>query len=635
MKNKILLLFSTLLCIHLNAQTPLERALWKYEDKNYMDAALDIEKAIGRVQNETTKADAMAKLGHCYYFLNDFSQAQKWYDEALKSNYQNAEMQVYYGDILTYQGKYDQAANYYKMAQNDSVWGNFARLKLKNAQNASKVEELPGVLLHRNLKNINSEMGDYGFSLINEKMAVFTSAGSLFSKEKDKKTGQGFSKLILAEKDQNKEWKISKVLPENINSIYNNGSFTYDPVHKIGYFSQCNGPDGKGKNCVILSTSFDPNIGKWGSPQVLPFCLDGFNYAHPAISADGRTLFFTSDRPGGIGGKDIFKASKGSGTNAWGSPTNLGDKINTIGHEGFPSLAGDSMFYFSSNALQGIGGYDIYKADYNNGTPKNPAPMPKPFNSPADDFGFIQSSHSKYEGYYCSNRAGGIGGDDIYFFELDPKFKTIAGSINDEKTKEPIPFAKIYIQGTDGSIVEAISDKNGRFYLENMNPEVGYKVLGSAEGFFSGSSSIPALNLQATTDQSDILKQRNNMSIPLLKITKEEIKLDNIYYAYNKADLTPESKRELQKLITLLKETPSVSIVINSHSDEQGGETYNMDLSQRRAKSVVNYLVENGIEAHRLSAKGWGETNPIHKNATTEEQHAQNRRTTFQVTNAQ
>src|SRR5690606_3647290 len=125
--------------------------------------------------------------------------------------------------------------------------------------------------------------------------------------------------------------------------------------------------------------------------------------------------------------------------------------------------------------------------------------------------------------------------------------------------------------------------------------------LGSAEGFFSGSSSIPALNLQATTDQTDILKQRNNMSIPLLKITKEEIKLDNIYYAYNKADLTPESKRELQKLITLLKETPAVSIVINSHSDEQGGETYNMDLSQRRAKSVVNYLVENGIEAHRLS----------------------------------
>lgn len=617
------------------AQTPLDKAIWKYEDKNYVDAATELEKLLPKISSEKTKVDVIIKLANSYYFLNDFSRAQKWYEEAEKLQANSAEMFVNYGDVLSHNGKYEKAKEMYAKAESDTTWGKIAKVKAKNAQNATSIEELPGVLIHNNLKSLNSEMGDYGFSLIDEKTAIFTSSSLLYGKTKDKKTGQGFSRLILANKDKNGEWKAISALPENINSLYNNGSFTYDPIHKVGYFSQCNGPDGKGKNCVLLSTSYDPSVGKWGNPEMLPFCDDGWNYAHPAISPDGKTLFFTSDRPGGLGGKDIFKSSKGSGHNAWGQPTNLGSEINTIGNEAFPSIGGDSIFYFSSNARQGIGGYDIYKADFNNASPKNVRSLPAPFNSPADDFGFVQSPTSKFEGFYCSNRTGGVGGDDIYYFELDPKFKTIGGQLTEENTGNPISNATVIIQGSDGSTYEVKTDNNGKFKLDNINPEAGYKILGSADGYFSASSTVKALNLASNTDQTNQLNERNNAKISLIKITKDEIKLDNIYYAYNKADLTDESKKELQKLITLLKETPNISIVINSHSDEQGSDKYNLDLSERRAKSVVNYLIDNGIEAHRLSSKGWGESNPIYKNASSEEQHAANRRTTFQVTNAQ
>lgn len=617
-----------------NSQTPLDKAQWKFEDKNYMDAVLEFEKVIPKISSEKNKIDAYTKLGHSYFFLNDYSKAQSSYEEALNLNASDPQLFVNYGDILTYNGKFEKAQEMYSKAINDTAWGKIALAKKSSAKNATKTEDSFSILLHKNEKDLNSDMGDYGFYLLNNNLAVFTSSSMLFNKTKDKKTGQGFSRLVLAEKDQEKNWKVKSILPEYINSQFNNGSFCYDSIYKIGYFSQCNGPDGKGKACVLLSTTYDIKTNKWGNPEVLPFCNDGFNYAHPSISKDGKTLYFTSDRAGGLGGKDIYKSSKGSGHNGWGMPTNLGSEINTEGNEAFPSICGDSIFYFSSNTRTGLGGYDIFKAEYNLGAPKNAKNLAAPFNSPADDFGLIHTHNSKYDGYYSSNRAGGVGGDDIYSFSLDPKYKTLAGKLTEQNSNIPLANATLTIQGTDGSVHTVKTNNNGEFKLDNINPEAGYKIIGSADDYFSASTLVKGINLNANADHSASLKERNNIQIQLTKITKDEIKLDNIYYAYNKADLTEATKKELQKLITLLTETPEINIVINSHSDEQGSDKYNLDLSERRAKSVVDYLIENGIASSRLTSKGWGETKPLHKDANSEEQHAANRRTTFQVTNA-
>ena len=254
-----------------------------------------------------------------------------------------------------------------------------------------------------------------------------------------------------------------------------------------------------------------------------------------------------------------------------------------------------------------------------------------PINSSADDMSYVPSPNNKFEGFYVSNRPGGFGMDDIYFHMLDPKFKTVAGYIREEKTNLPVTNAKLKLRGTDGQDYEAQTDGTGKFFLKNVNPEAGYNILASGDGYFSNSGQVKPLNLSSNKDQTEILKERNSIAISLMKITKEEIKLDNIYYEYGKYTLTEPSRVELMKLVKLLKETPNVKVMINAHTDEQGSDKFNLKLSDKRAESVVLFLVENGIERGRLAFKGWGESNPVYKGAKTEEENAANRRTTFSV----
>jgi len=221
--------------------------------------------------------------------------------------------------------------------------------------------------------------------------------------------------------------------------------------------------------------------------------------------------------------------------------------------------------------------------------------------------------------------------DDIYSFSPNPKFYDVAGFVREEKTMLPVANGTVKMQGTDGSIIEVKTDASGKFKTDKCNPEAGYYILASAEGYFSNSTQIPPLKLDSREDQSNLIKTRTGADIFLLKITKEEIKLENIYYEYNSYLLTEDSKKELLKLVKLLKETPNIRVQLNSHTDERGSDEYNFWLSDKRAESVMNFLVENGIERERMSYKGWGETKPVFKNAKTEEQHAANRRTTFNV----
>lgn len=621
-------------------QTILEKANWLFEDHHYVEAANEYQQIYDKIKKPELKAEVLYKIGFCYYYQWKLTDAAKWLNQAIEAGFRGGDAFVKLGDITLYNGDYKAALAYYQQGLNsDSLSYLLLEPRMKTCKSAPNATEPPSNLVHQNEKDLNTRYSDFSPAFLSPKKIVFTTATEppppdkkeTKDKPTDNQTGQPFSKIFFATADSlSGAWKAAGALPESVNSPYHNGALSFDPTHNIVYFTQCNGFDGKGKTCKIYSSSYNPATQSFLPPQVLPFCSEEFNCAHPAITPDGTVLYFSSDKPGGLGGKDLYRAIR-SKSGSWGDMMNLGPLINTPGDEVFPTVSGDSLIFFSSNGREGFGNLDIFKVTLKNGVAQKPQLMELPFNSSADDFGLVLSPDSKFKGFYCSNRLGGFGMDDIYSFNLNPKFYDVAGYVREEKTNLPIANAKVKMKGTDGSEVELVTDAAGRFKTTQCNPQAGYYILASAEKYFSNSTQIPPLNPDSREDQSAILKARTNAEIYLMKITKEEIKLENIYYAYDSYELTEESKTELMKLVKLLKETPNVKVQLNSHTDERGRDEYNYWLSEKRAESVMNFLIENGIERERMTHKGWGETKPVFKNAKTEEQHAANRRTTFNV----
>ncbi|MCS6978691.1 MAG: OmpA family protein [Flavobacteriales bacterium] len=620
-------------------QTILERADWFFEDKNYVQAAKEYQQVFDKIKKPELKAEVLYRIGVSYFHQWNFPEAQKWLNQAVEAGCRKGDAFVKLGDMLLMHGDYKAAQAYYQQGiTQDSLSALLMAPRLKTCKSAPALTEPPSNLVHQNEKDLNSRYSDFGVAFLGSGKLVYTTTPVPSEDKKDAKdkaqdnlSGLPFSRLFFASGDSAAGvWKPQGPLPEAVNSPFHNGASAFDPANNIFYFTQCNGFDGKGKTCKIYASSYNPASGAFLPPQALPFCSEEYNCAHPAITPDGNILYFSSDKSGGVGGKDLYRAIR-SKSGSWSDMMNLGPQINTPGDEVFPTVSGDSLLFFSSDGREGVGNLDIFKVVIRNGVPQKPQLMELPFNSSADDFGLVISPTSKYQGFYCSNRLGGFGMDDIYSFRLNPKFFDVAGYVREEKTALPVANAKVQMKGTDGSVVEVTTDATGRFKTDKCNPQAGYYLLASANGYFSNSTQIPALNMDSREDQSELMKKRTSAEIFLMKITKEEIKLDNIYYEYDSYLLTEESKKELMKLVKLLKETPEVKVQLNSHTDERGSETYNLKLSEKRAESVMNFLMENGIERERMTYKGWGESSPVYKNAKTEEQHAANRRTTFNV----
>jgi len=257
-----------------------------------------------------------------------------------------------------------------------------------------------------------------------------------------------------------------------------------------------------------------------------------------------------------------------------------------------------------------------------------PVNLHKPINSSADDFSIIfKNEHS---GLFCSNREGGVGDDDIYSFKLAPLILSALGTILDSKNEKPVSGVTVTMTGNDGSILTTQTDSKGNYLFIDLKPNVKYTVGIAKKGYFGDSKTLATGNEKYSKEYSK--KSGYDLDFGIIKLTREEIEIPNIYYEFNKWELNSECKKELDKLINILKETPDVSVVINSHTDEKGSDEYNLTLSQKRAQTVVEYVVAGGIETKRLSAKGYGESQPLKKNAQTDEEHSKNRRTTFKIT---
>lgn len=490
-----------------------------------------------------------------------------------------------------------------------------------------------------NYRELNTPGPDYS-PVVSENFLYFTTgrqASGIYPA-----TGTPYTKLFRT-RAEGLRVDVSGIqaLPEFRNEEgLNQGAIAISPDGNTIIYSRGNSTSPKDLPENALFASYFRGSG-FTQPIWMPVNEDEFWWnSTPAFSPDGSELYFASNRPGGYGGIDLYKATK-LANGDFGNAVNLGPTINTPGNELFPRMAPDGKFFFSSDGHPGYGKLDLFVAEKNeNGTQivKN---LGKNFNTKDDDFGIFFTEYPK-AGFISSNREGGVGDDDIYYFEdktPKPKIINVLLNVFVKETKEdgsesPIPQTRIVLYGSDNKQQGGdFSNTNGRVRF-TMAPDSDYTIIASKNGYFS--KSVPYTTKGKTPDPATLIQDVTNVTLDTTiyldqLILEKSIVLENIYYDLDKADIRPDAALELDKLVKILADNPSIRIELSSHTDARSSDAYNLDLSQRRAQSAVDYIVSKGIAADRLVAKGYGESQLIIKNAQTEEEHQVNRRTEFKV----
>jgi peptidoglycan-associated lipoprotein len=408
-------------------------------------------------------------------------------------------------------------------------------------------------------------------------------------------TGQSFTDIFESRLDKKSKWSMP-VPVDNLDSEFEDGTPDISSDYREIYFTRCEVGKREKKGCKIMSATKNGN--SWSDPKDLGILPDTVVAAHPAISPDGLTLYFVSDISGGFGGKDIWYVTRNSKSDTWSKPKNAGPDINTSGNEEFPFVRDDGTLYFASDGQIGMGGLDIFKAVAQPDGTWIIQNMKAPINSSADDFGITFQDGSE-AGIFSSTRKGRTR-DDLYSFELPPLEFNVTGLVKDEKTGLAIPGSVVQLIASDGTNLQDETGSSGDFKF-SLKPAVDYIFLASKNGYLNGKEK------QTTKGQE---KSRDFMITILLTAIDKPIELPNIFYDFDKWDLRPESMVSLDKLVETLNDNPNVTIELMSHTDSRNTEEYNLALSQKRAQSVVDYLVSKGIELDRLQAKGYGESSP-------------------------
>lgn len=613
----------TLLLYSCGAQKPSVIAAEKaFNNEKYYTAADLYKKAIPTVRKKETKLELTFKIGECYRLNNNHKQAATWYDKAIKAGYETPEayyrlaesykaMERFPDAIETYQ-------DYLSKHPNDSI----ATLGINTAKMAQKWKEKPHAFDVFNELSLNTKDMEYAPAYYGKGIIFTSNRGTVKGKNFYERTGKNYENLYAAQQTGKNKWTKAEPLNKDINTPYNEGAASFDAANRILYFTQCNGPKGKDAGCKIYETQNEGNT--WSAPKMVEIPNpDSALFAHPSISADGTKLYFTAELKGGFGGKDIWYSEKQG--SAWTAPVNAGPKINTPGDEAFPFIHPSGTLYFSSNGHAGIGGYDVFFCDWEEGDWTDATNLKSPVNSTADDFGFILDEE-KQTGYMSSNRFGGKGEDDIYSTIAIPLVFNVYGKTINKSTNKALAAVKVTLLGSDGTKQTVTSDATGSYKFA-LKKDVNYQLNASKYRFFGDVGEASTYSLKESNDFE--------INFSLNPIPLKEIVIKGILYDLAKADLRPESIVILDSLIKTLNDNPTFVIEIASHTDSRADSIYNYDLSQRRAQSVVDYLVLKGIEKDRLQAKGYGESRLLNECKDgvecTEEQHQMNRRTSFAV----
>lgn len=594
-----------LACLHGSyaQRGPAAMAELAFSKGDYYDAAILYKKAFAKEKNKVKKAEFIYKVAESYRFTNDFRNQEVWYNKAIKAKHKEPLAYLYYAEALRFNGKYDEAivqfTNYLKEVPSDPR----GTKGIQAAEQAQKWKDKPLRYRVENVAPVNTKYSDFGafYSHKDKRHIIFTSARQeAIGKNNDGGTGEKFQDLFEATVDKKGKWSSPKPLLEPVNSDANEGSAAMDVKGSDMFFTRCPVERGKVGACEIYFTKRKGQT--WDEPRLIELNADTFTVGQPALSADEMTLYFVSDMPGGLGGKDIWISTYDKKAKTWAAPVNAGNTINTPEDEMFPYITSDNTLYFSSKGRIGMGGLDIFKSKLTDGTWSEPENMKYPVNTSADDFSFVINETVGDRGFLSSNREGGKGGDDIYSWHLPPLVFTVSGRVFDADTRANIEGANIEMFGSDGTSIPFKTDKTGAYKFD-LKPETTYKISATMNNYLNKYLEVSTVGLEQSKDFI------GDFDFALRSILRA-IELPEIYYDLGKWDLRPESKKALDELLQTLTDNPTIVIELGSHTDSRPIPMTNDTLSTRRAQSVVNYLISKGIEAERLTYKGYAAREP-------------------------
>ena len=636
-------LLSTTSLLFAQPEKELEKANEMYKNFSYVDAIKIYERI---AQKGFVNQEMLESLGNAYYYNAEYKKALPWYEQLFQEGKYKVKPEYYYryAQTLKSVGDYTQA---------DKMMAKFVELTNANDTRAALFEEnkdYQTVIKNNsgrfqlNNASVNTENSEYGTAFYGDKI-VFAGATDARKAKRgvSQWTGESFYDLYEAEHFDQKLGS-RKPFSSSVNTQFNESTPVFTKDGNTMYFTRNNyvnrklGTDIENTILLkILRATKDKN-GNWGDIVEVPFNSDQYNVAHPALSPDEKYLYFASDMPGSFGNSDIFRVEI-LGDNQYGTPENLGNIINTAGRESFPYISKDNVLYYSSDGIPGLGGLDIFAAKFNaDGSTSKPVNIGMPGNSADDDFCFVFNSDSKI-GFLTSNRPGGKGKDDIYSFHEDKPLlfscqKNIKGIVKDAKTKAIIANAKVIL--SDKVMKEVGKDQSktdGTFTFEKVNcNDSHYYLRGEKEKYETAE-----VNVTVGKDEVvyEILLNPREVAIKKGMDLAKVFEIKEIKFDYNKADIRPDAAVELTKIVEVMREYPKMKIDIRSHTDSRGADSYNLKLSDRRAKATLEWIVKQGIDRKRLKAKGYGETRLVNRCSNgvpcTEEEHQENRRSEFIV----
>ncbi|MEQ9442403.1 MAG: OmpA family protein [Cyclobacteriaceae bacterium] len=631
------------LAVLLAACNPGRRALIKgYNSFETGDYNVAIDQYRIAVDNGVEVGGSNYRIAEAYRLSNRLDEALPFYEAAIDMGVPDTAAVFHYAMSLKQNGEYDQAKQqlqeYLKLSE-DSVleYTEWAEQEITNLDNLNNILVKDQYFEIEPVASVNTEEAEYAPTVYRGSF-YFTSSRE--SEKIYKATGTGFTNIYKApiQNDQILIDQAETMGAEFATEAINEGAIAFSPDGKMMIFARGNNGKRKGTQDVNLYASRYLK-GAWTTPTILSINDPNAWDSTPAFSRDGKTLYFSSNRPGGQGGIDLYSARVDS-RGRWSDVRNMGSAINTPGNEMFPYVTDDGKLYFSSDGHPSMGALDIFVATRNDGaiTIENLGP---PVNSTADDFGI--SFTTIKDGYFTSNRNSGAGDDDIYaFVNDDPSLKTVnyflAGITvteneenGEEEIVEGVKVKLTYPQGAD--IANETTGGEGEF---NFKVEGGtnYELIAEKEGYFT--ERVGFSTVGRTIPQEELVDMVTDTTfqtkIVLNKLVLDKsIVMENIYYEFNESFITDAAAIELDKLVNILEDNPQIAIELSSHTDSQGDNDYNQKLSQRRAESAVQYLIESGIDPGRITAKGYGEEQLIIKNAINDDQHEINRRTEFKV----
>jgi outer membrane protein OmpA-like peptidoglycan-associated protein len=618
-------------------KSSIAKADKSYDQFAYFDAIKTYERMFDKGYKSP---DLLEKLGNAYYFKADLQNAAKWYGElyALKKDL-SPEYYYRYAQSLKAIKKYDKAdemmAKFSQMNANDRR----AKLALEQKDYLAIIKKNSGRYSIENA-GINTEYSDFGSSFFGDKL-VFTSARmkEKVYERKNPWTGEGYTNLYMANKSTDGALSGVEHISGNINSRYNESTAVFTKDGETVYFTRNNYLDLKGKDKTILLKIYRATLkkGSWENITELPFNSDSYSVAHPALSPDEKYLYFASDMPGTLGQSDIFKVAINF-DGSFGTPENLGDIINTEGRETFPFVTDENDLYFASDGHPGLGGLDVfvYKLEKDKWY-KKVLNVGETLNSSKDDFGFLINTATKV-GYFTSNREGGKGGDDIYKFKELKKIQypceqSLAGKVTDKESGISLDGSKVTLFDRDYKMLKVIiADDEGKFDFGSVVCNEKYYIKTEKDNYNSIEVPIVIDDKSGTTFVPLMLDK----AVKPLKVGDDlaiVLELKTILFDLNKSNIRPDAAIELAKILDMMEQNPNMKVDIRSHTDSRQSKDYNRKLSERRAKSTMEWLIKNGIDRKRLTAKGYGESRLLNKCSDgvkcTEAEHQVNRRSEF------